>query len=133
MDWALITVIAAIAGLMVVMFGLFFFPVGIWLKARFSGVWISSKDMKIMRKKKVPEKIIVRALITGRKEKVLLYTDQLVGHYLAGGDLDNLVNGLIAAKEAGLKLTFEKACAADFNDIDLVKAVTRPEHRHLYR
>ena len=133
MDWVMITIIAVIAFLLVVMSTLYFFPVRIWLKARISGVWVSLHDMKTMRRKKVPEDIIIRALVIGRKEKILLYPDQLIGHYLAGGDLDNLVNGLIAAKNAGKKIRFEKLCAADFNNVNLAEAVNQPENQYLYQ
>ena len=132
MNQVMIAILAVLI-LMIVLLAFYLFPLRIWSKAQLFGVWISYKDMKAMKKKKVPDEIIFKALIAGRKGKILMYTDQLIGHYLAGGDLENLVDGLIAAQNAGLRLTFEKACAADFNDINLVQAVDQTEYQYLYQ
>ena len=39
--------------------------------------------------------------------------DQLEAHYLAGGDVDRVVDALIAAERAAIPLTFERAAAID--------------------
>ena len=43
--------------------------------------------------------------------------------YSNGIDLDNVVNGLIKAKQEKLKLSFELACEADKQKIDIKKTV----------
>ena len=40
-------------------------------------------------------------------------TNQLESHYLAGGNVDRVVNALIAAHRANIELTFERCAAID--------------------
>lgn len=44
-------------------------------------------------------------------------------HYLAGGNVDRVVNALIAAQRAGIPLDFERACAIDLAGRDVLNAV----------
>lgn len=49
--------------------------------------------------------------------------NQLEAHYLAGGDVDHVVDALIAAHRAQMELTFERACAIDLAGRDVLEAV----------
>ena len=44
-------------------------------------------------------------------------------HYLAGGNVDRVVNALIASQGAGIDLNFEKACLIDLAGRDVLSAV----------
>ena len=44
-------------------------------------------------------------------------------HYLAGGNVDKVVDALIASERAGIELTFEKAAAIDLAGRDVLEAV----------
>ena len=50
--------------------------------------------------------------------------NQLEAHFMAGGNVDNVVNALIAAERAGMNLSFEKASAIDLAGRDVFEAVT---------
>jgi len=52
-----------------------------------------------------------------------LNVNQLEAHYLAGGNVDNVVNALIAAHRADIDLQFEKAAAIDLAGRDVLEAV----------
>jgi uncharacterized protein YqfA (UPF0365 family) len=52
-----------------------------------------------------------------------LATDPLEAHYLAGGDVINVVNALIAADKAAIDLTFQRAAAIDLAGRDVLDAV----------
>ena len=49
--------------------------------------------------------------------------NQLEAHYLAGGNVDKVVDALIASERAGIELTFEKAAAIDLAGRDVLEAV----------
>ena len=44
-----------------------------------------------------------------------------LAHYLAGGNVDNVVNALIAAHRADIDLQFEKAAAIDLAGRDVLE------------
>ncbi|MFM8231222.1 MAG: flotillin-like protein FloA, partial [Chthoniobacterales bacterium] len=66
-----------------------------------------------MRLRRVPVGMIVDSRITAVKAGIPLDTDELEAHYLAGGNVDQVVLALIAADKAGIKLDFNRACAID--------------------
>ena len=49
--------------------------------------------------------------------------NQLEAHYLAGGNVDNVVDALIAAHRAQIDLTFEQAAAIDLAGRNVLEAV----------
>jgi len=66
-----------------------------------------------MKLRRVPIGLIVQSRITAMKAGLPLTTDQLEAHYLAGGDVNQVVRALIAADKAGLNLDFNRAAAID--------------------
>jgi uncharacterized protein YqfA (UPF0365 family) len=48
---------------------------------------------------------------------------KLEAHYMAGGNVDRVVNALIAARGAGIPLDFEKACTIDLAGRNVLEAV----------
>src|SRR5699024_8612871 len=50
-------------------------------------------------------------------------TNQLESHYLAGGNVDRVVNALIAAHRANITLSFERAAAIDLAGRNVLEAV----------
>jgi uncharacterized protein YqfA (UPF0365 family) len=119
------------AGLLIiaaVVFGLilflYFIPVGLWITAFFSGVRVKLvRDLVGMRLRKVPPAGIIRPLITANKAGIYLDTPQLEAHYLAGGQVQKVVNALISADKANIDLSFERATAIDLAGRDVFEAV----------
>jgi uncharacterized protein YqfA (UPF0365 family) len=62
-------------------------------------------------------------LIKAHKAGVDVTTNQLESHYLAGGNVDRVVNALIAAQRANIELPFERGAAIDLAGRDVLEAV----------
>jgi uncharacterized protein YqfA (UPF0365 family) len=102
----------------------YFIPVGLFVTAYFSGVRVKIfKDLVGMRLRKVSPYVIIRNLIASTKAGIKLETAQLEAHYLAGGNVTNVVIALISAHKANLDLSFEKATAIDLAGRDVLDAV----------
>lgn len=105
-------------------FFLYFVPVGLWVTAYFTGVRLKLvRDLVGMRLRKVPPAIIVKPLITAHKAGISVDTPMLEAHYLAGGNVQKVVNALISADKANIDLTFERATAIDLAGRDVFEAV----------
>lgn len=89
-----------------------FIPVMLWISALAAGVKISIFTLIGMRLRRVVPKMVINPLIKAHKAGVDVNTNQLESHYLAGGNVDRVVNALIAAERANIELSFER-CAAD--------------------
>lgn len=101
----------------------YFIPVGLWFSALVSGVRINLLQLVLMRWRKVPPAIIVKALIASFKAGLKLNRDELEAHYLAGGRVQAVVNALISADKANIELTFKSATAIDLAGRDVLEAV----------
>jgi uncharacterized protein YqfA (UPF0365 family) len=84
-----------------------------WIQARFSGAPVGFVNLFSMKLRRVPIGLIVQSRITAVKAGLPLETDQLEAHYLAGGDVNQVVRALIAAEKANLNLGFNQAAAID--------------------
>ncbi len=113
---------------------LYFVPVNLWITAIFSGVKIGLFELVFMRIRKVPPSIIVNSLITATKAGLTLADDvdsprrslkpsDLETHYLAGGNVPQVIKALISADKANINLTFKQATAIDLAGRDVFEAV----------
>ena len=114
--WAAISLVALIILL-------WFFPVALWFQALISGVRISLLQLILMRWRKVPPGTIVMAMITGTKAGIKLDPNALEAHYLAKGNVPNVINALISADKANIALDFKMAAAIDLAGRDVFEAV----------
>jgi uncharacterized protein YqfA (UPF0365 family) len=87
--------------------------INIWIQARMTGAPVSFLTLLSMRLRRVPIALVVQSRITAVKAGIPLTTDQLEAHYLAGGDVNQVVRALIAAEKANLNLGFNQAAAID--------------------
>ena len=102
----------------------FIFPINLWITAIFSGVRVNLFDLVFMRFRKVPPGLIVRSLILATKAGIQNVTTQhLETHYLAHGNLVNVIKALIVADKANLGLSFKQATAIDLAGRDVLRAV----------
>jgi uncharacterized protein YqfA (UPF0365 family) len=95
-----------------------------WVQAWGSGAYIKLSNligMKILRK--VPVMLITRARIQATKAGIDISTDLLEAHYLARGNVINVVQALIAADKANIELGFQQAAAIDLAGRDILDAV----------
>ncbi|MDI9356860.1 MAG: flotillin-like protein FloA [Chitinophagaceae bacterium] len=129
---ALILLFACIIGFFTL---IYFVPLNLWITAIFSNVRVSLLDLILMRIRKVPPSIIVNSLITATKAGILvldsegstkrrpLKTTDLETHYLAGGNVPQIIRALISADKANINLTFKQATAIDLAGRDVFEAV----------
>ena len=127
----IIIVFAVIVGFFVF---LYFVPVNLWITAIFSGVRVGLAELVFMRIRKVPPSIIVNSLITATKAGLTISEDgsdarrtlrasDLETHYLAGGNVPQVIKALISADKANINLTFRQATAIDLAGRDVFEAV----------
>lgn len=115
-------VIIGVIGLAIVLF-FSFVPVGLWISSLAANVKVSIFNLIGMRLRRVIPSRIVLPLIKAIKAGLSLNVNQLEAHYLAGGNVDSVVNALIASERAGIELHFEKAAAIDLAGRDVFDAV----------
>ena len=118
-----ITLLIIIGAIVFLFMFLYFIPVNLWITAVFSNVKISIMNLILMRLRKVPPSIIVNALITSTKAGLNVTTNDVETHYLAGGNVNNVIKALISADKANIPLTFKMATAIDLAGRDVADAV----------
>lgn len=115
--------VAVFAAIIIFFVFLYFVPVGLWIRAVFSNVKVGLFDLVLMRIRKVPPGTIVESLITATKAGLMLTTNDLEVHYLAGGNVPNVIRALISADKANINLDFKQATAIDLAGRDVFQAV----------
>ncbi|MBR4148778.1 MAG: flotillin-like protein FloA [Rikenellaceae bacterium] len=111
------------AGFVLLMLVFYFIPMGLWFSALVSGVRISLLQLVLMRWRKVPPSTIVSAMIEGTKAGLKINANELEAHYLAGGNVTNVVHALVSAQKANINLDFQMATAIDLAGRDVFEAV----------
>ncbi|GAB4245788.1 MAG: flotillin-like protein FloA [Candidatus Methylacidiphilales bacterium] len=105
--WIIVGVIALIGLIIVLNF------LGLWVRAFTAGAPVSFPELIGMRLRGIPGSLIVNARITAVRAGLPITTKQLETHFLAGGNVEQVIRALIAADKARLNLNFDQACAID--------------------
>lgn len=114
-------VLAAIIAIILIAFMANFFS--LWLQALFSKANVGMFQLIGMRLRKVPPKVIVDARILSCKAGLPVDTDLLEAHYMSGGNVLRVIQALIAANKANIKLDFKQATAIDLAGRNVLEAV----------
>ena len=104
----------------------YFVPIGMWIQGIVSlGIGrIRIVDLIRMRLRKISPRLVTDGVINLHKAGLAsISTDMLETHYLAGGNVQNIVSALIAADKANIPLPFETATAIDLAGRDVNEAV----------
>ena len=109
--------------ILAVMLFLHFVPLGLWISALAANVNVSILTLVGMRMRRVPPAAIILAIIKANKAGLDVQVNQLEAHYLAGGNVDKVVDALIAAHRAQIPLPFERSAAIDLAGRDVLEAV----------
>lgn len=102
---------------------LHFVPLGLWVSAIAANVNVGIFTLVGMRLRRVVPQKIVLPLIKANKAGLDVSVNQLEAHYLAGGNVDRVVDALIAAHRAQIPLPFERSAAIDLAGRDVLEAV----------
>jgi len=121
-------VIAAVMGLMAfVGVAIFARYIGLWIQCWMTNAGIPFFHLIMMTIRKVNPAVIVRAKITavqaGLTEVYPITTRDLESHYLAGGNVPNVIRALVAAHRANIDLDWQTAQAIDLAGRDVLEAV----------
>lgn len=100
-----------------------------WIQAYMSGADVSMKSLIVMSLLRIEHRLIVNAkIMVGQAGLQIageggMSTGRLQAHHLAGGDVMNVVQAIIAAHRAGIDLDFDRAAAIDLAGRDVLRAV----------
>jgi len=102
---------------------LYILPINLWFTAQLSGVRINLLTLVLMRLRKVSPSLVVNAMITSTKAGLNITSNEIETHYLAGGNVNNVIKALISADKANIPLNFKLATAIDLAGRDVFDAV----------
>ena len=114
-----IIVLCVVIFILLIVF-VYYVPVGLWFQALVSGVHTSLIQLMFMRFRTVPPSVIVNNMINATKAGLKLSQNELEAHYLAGGNVTNVVQALISANKANMNLDFRTATAIDLAGRDVL-------------
>ncbi|MFN7735363.1 MAG: flotillin-like protein FloA [Pirellula sp.] len=106
----------------------------LWLQALMSGADVSMASLIGMYFRQVRSAVIVNAKVMaaqaglGIDRRSGISTQRLEAHYLAEGNVMNVLNAIIAAHRAGIDLDFDRAAAIDLAGRDVLDAVRTSVH-----
>ena len=127
----LVLFIAVVALFAFILFAKYF---NLWIQAKTTHANVGLLELIGMTFRKVNPNIIVRAKImavqSGLTEKDGVTTRGLEAHYLAGGNVPNVVKALIAANRADIPLSWKRAAAIDLagrNVLDAIQTSVNPK------
>jgi uncharacterized protein YqfA (UPF0365 family) len=101
---------------------LYLIPLRLWIAAWASGAYTGLVTMIGMRLRRVPPETVVTARISAVKAGLSILLNDLEAHYLAGGNVVNVVNALISADKANIPMPFKRAAAIDLAGRDVLGA-----------
>ncbi len=115
--------IVIVALVIALLFFLYYFPLGLWIRTIAAGVPLSIGSLIRMRIIGVPAGVIVANLVRARKAGLPLTIDQLQSHVLAGGNVENVTLAMIAAQRAQIPLEWQRAAAIDLAGRNVLEAL----------
>ncbi len=116
-----VTMIVVAVGITLMILGRY---ISLWFQAYVSGTPVSLFNIIGMSMRKIPSRIIVTAYITVHKAGIKeIQVSDLETHYLAGGNISNVIRAMIAADKANIPLNWRQATAIDLAGRDLLDAV----------
>jgi uncharacterized protein YqfA (UPF0365 family) len=106
----------------------------LWIQCKMTGAGISLLDLVMMSFRKVNTQLIVRGKImavqAGLTEMYPITTKALEAHFLASGNVAQVIQALIAAHKANIPLDWQTAAAIDLagrNILDAVRTSVYPK------
>lgn len=98
-------------------------PIKIWFKASTNGAKISMVKLAGLKQRNVDISQIVDNYIIIKKAGLSIDIDEMQTHMVAGGNISNVVNALIAAENAKVDLSVDMAKAIDLSGKDACEVV----------
>src|SRR5215213_415310 len=99
----------------------------LWIQCKLTGADISLFQLIMMTFRKVNAPVMVRSMIMAVQAQLTrhftLTTRDLEAHYLASGNVPRVIQALIAAHKAHIKLDWKTAAAIDLAGRNILEAV----------
>jgi uncharacterized protein YqfA (UPF0365 family) len=123
-EFGLLTMVGLILlGVVILSFILYFVPVQLWIAAWSSGAPVGIFTLIAMRLRRVPPAVVITSRISAVKAGLDIALNDLEAHYLAGGNVVNVVVAMISADKANIPMPFKRAAAIDLAGRDVLAAV----------
>jgi uncharacterized protein YqfA (UPF0365 family) len=128
--WIVFAGVGLLFGLFLLIAAIAFAAYGkLWFQAYMSNADVSILALIGMGFRQVNSRLIVQAKIMASQagldisRRNGISTQRLEAHYLAGGNVTNVILAIIAAQRAGIPLDFDRASAIDLAGRDVLEAV----------
>lgn len=115
-----LVILVIIILVMLVLVGQF---IGLWIRSWASGAHVGLVELMGMRIRKVNTLQIVNSRIQAHRAGLAISTADMESYYLAGGDVQRVVNAMVAARMAGIDLPWEIAKGIDLAGRNMFEAV----------
>lgn len=119
--WIGVGIVLAIVLIIAIIFAIV--PVKVWTKTLLSNAYIPASKLVGMKLRNVDVGLIVGCYINAKKAGVNISVQDLETHYMAGGNVERVVDALIVAHGAKIPLSLENAKAIDLANRDILLAV----------
>ncbi|MBA3648342.1 MAG: flotillin-like protein FloA [Chitinophagales bacterium] len=117
-----LAVVAAVVIIAIFLF-LYIVPLNLWITAWVAGAPIGIGQLVAMRIRKVPPSLVVNALINSTKAGLKVSSNEIETHYLAGGNVNQVIRAMISADKANIPLNWKMATAINLAGREVFEAV----------
>ena len=119
------TILIFFAILAAILVFLWVVPIGLSYQCKVYQIDLSLLNLVLMRWRKVPPGLIVSSLIKAKKEGITIDPAYLEAHYHAGGNVYNLSEALIYAKQKNTDIELKQLMSANLAQEDLKGYIDR--------
>ena len=123
MNPAFIAVLVVLLIVFLVVFVIISQFIGLYVRSYVSGASVGLVELIGMRLRKVNTLAIVNSRIQAHRAGLAISTAEMESHYLAGGNVQRVINAMIAATKANIDLPWQTATAIDLAGRDILDAV----------
>lgn len=122
MDPIFLGIVAVLVIILIFLF-LYIVPLNLWIRALVAGAPIGIGQLVAMRIRKVPAALVVDALINSTKAGLHVSSNEIETHFLAGGNVNQVIRAIISADKANIQLDWKMATAINLAGRDVFEAV----------
>lgn len=122
MDQTIVLAVVAVVVVIGIALFLYIIPLNLWITAWVAGAPIGIGQLIAMRIRKVPPSLVVNALINSTKAGLNVTANDIETHYLAGGNVNQVMRAMISADKANIPLDWKMATAINLAGRDVFEA-----------
>src|SRR5215471_5641100 len=123
MDQTIFLAIVAVVVIIGIFLFLYIVPLNLWITAWVAGAPIGIGQLVAMRIRKVPPGLVVNGLINSTKAGLKVTANDIETHFLAGGNVNQVIRAMISADKANIPLDWKMATAINLAGREVFEAV----------